>query len=76
MQENRILLEKMEKYNAYKSSDKSRAWSCRTGLNFQQGMVFNAGTNSLQIDHLNLPVNRGTTAGGRTKYNRQQVRSP
>ena len=77
-QENRILLEKMERYAAYTGSRNLRPWTCRATLNFKAGMVFHQGTGAMQIDHMNQPVNVGTVAGGnrKTTYKRRKVPLP
>jgi hypothetical protein len=73
LQENRILLEKMERYSAYTGSRNFRPWTCRTCLNFKSGMVYNNATGSLQIDHLNTPVNVGTGVGNTSKSFKQRM---
>jgi hypothetical protein len=72
-QENRILLEKMERYAAYHGAQHLRPWSSRGSLNFKNGMVYSNG--GLQIDHMNIPVNSGTVSGGTRKsdYRKRQA---
>lgn len=73
MQENRILLEKMERYTAYTGSANFRPWTARATLNFKAGMVYNGG--GLHVDNMNVPVNPGTVMGGKSKtpYKKRKV---
>lgn len=69
-----MLLEKMERYASYHGAKHLRPWSSRGTLNYKPGMVRCHG--GLQIDHMNIPVNAGTVAGGtrRSDYFKRQVR--
>lgn len=75
VQANRILLEKMTMYAKYSGAKHLRPWACRSTVNYKAGMVYNHGTNGLHIDHLNIPANPGTPAGGnrKTVYMRKKV---
>ena len=46
-------------------------------MNYKPGMVFNSSTQSLHVDHMNVPVNPGTPACGtaKTNYKRRKVRT-
>lgn len=70
---NRILLEKMTKYQEYNGAQHLRPWASRSTVNFKNGMLYTPGT-GLHIDNLNVPVNNGTVAGGnrKTDYLRKQ----
>jgi hypothetical protein len=76
LQENRILLSKMERYHAYSGAKAFRPWSCRASLNFKPGLVYNPITQGLHVDNMNVPVNPGTPAGGnrKTAYKRRKAR--
>lgn len=62
-------------YAKYSGAKHLRPWACRSTVNYKAGMVYNHGTNGLHIDHLNIPANPGTPAGGnrKTVYMRKKV---
>lgn len=62
-------------YAKYNGAKHLRPWACRSTVNYKAGMVYNHGTSGLHIDHLNVPVNPGTPAGGnrKTAYMRKKV---
>lgn len=62
-------------YANYNGAKHLRPWACRSTVNYKAGMVYNHGTNGLHIDHLNIPANPGTPAGGnrKTVYMRKKV---
>ena len=64
----------MTKYQEFNGAQHLRPWAARTTVNFKNGMVYRPGT-GLHIDHMNIPVNRGTSSGSRkTDYHRRKVR--
>lgn len=62
-------------YAKYSGAKHLRPWACRSTVNYKAGMVYHHGTNGLHIDHLNIPANPGTPAGGnrKTVYLRKKV---
>lgn len=70
---NRILLEKMTKYQEFNGAQHLRPWASRGTVNFKNGMVYRQGT-GLHIDNLNVPVNAGTIGGSmKTDYTRRKA---